>query len=62
MLAAVAGAFADAGVSHRDGAPGGRRRVDDARLVVVTHSAPDAALAGTVEKLAELDSVRAVTS
>ena len=38
---------------------GRRGAVDDATLVVVTHSAPDAALAGTVDKLAELDSVRA---
>jgi homoserine dehydrogenase len=30
--------------------------------VVVTHSAPDAALAGTVEQLSELDSVHQVTS
>ena len=34
----------------------------DATLVVVTHSAPDAALAGTVDRLAELDSVHQVTS
>ena len=33
-----------------------------AQLVVVTHSAPDAALASTVRALAELDTVREVTS
>ncbi len=60
VLAVVATAFADAGVSistvRQEG--GG----DDARLVVVTHSAPDAALAATVRRLAGLDAVRAVTS
>ena len=62
VLAAVATAFADAGVSistvRQEGSGGRRRRT----LVVVTHSAPDAALAGTVDKLAELDSVHQVTS
>jgi homoserine dehydrogenase len=44
------------------GAAGAGEFQGDATLVVVTHSAPDAALAGTVEKLAELDSVHQVTS
>jgi len=60
VLAAVATAFADAGVSISTVRQEGRD--DDARLVVVTHSAPDAALAATVQRLAELDSVREVTS
>ena len=59
VLAAVAGAFAEPGRQHPDRAAGGRG--DAARpCVVVTHSAPDAALAGTVDKLAELDVVRRV--
>jgi homoserine dehydrogenase len=36
--------------------------VGRAALVVVTHTAPDAALAATVEALAELDIVEAVAS
>jgi homoserine dehydrogenase len=35
---------------------------DDASLVLVTHSAPDAALAATVDDLRHLDVVREVTS
>ncbi len=60
VLAAVATAFAQAGVSISTVRQEGRG--DDATLVVVTHSAPDAALAGTVARLAELDAVRRVTS
>ncbi len=60
VLAAVATAFADGGVSISTVRQEGRG--DDARLVVVTHSAPDAALSETVRRLADLDSVRAVTS
>ncbi len=37
-------------------------RGDDATLVLVTHAAPDAALAATVEELRWLPVVRAVTS
>jgi len=66
VLAAVASAFADAGVSistvRQEGQGGGTAGDGGASLVVVTHSAPDAALAGTVDKLAELDSVHQVTS
>jgi homoserine dehydrogenase len=66
VLAAVATAFAEAGVSistvRQEGRGGGAGVQGDATLVVVTHSAPDAALAGTVDKLAELDSVHQVTS
>ena len=64
VLAAVATAFAEAGVSISTvRQEAGRAAGDgDASLVVVTHSAPDAALAGTVDKLAELDSVHQVTS
>jgi homoserine dehydrogenase len=75
VLAQVAGVFAEHGVSIAtvrqegrgtgngeagrdadDGAPGPK----DATLVIVTHSAPDAALAATVEALTGLDSVRGV--
>ena len=44
------------GVSDEDGAG------PDAELVVVTHAAPDRALAATVEALRDLDVVRSVTS
>ena len=69
VLAQVATAFAAHDVSIEtvrqrivehpgdDGAPSTR-----AQLVVVTHTAPDAALAATVEALAELETVREVTS
>lgn len=67
VLAQVATVFAANGVSietvrqqqhpARDGEAGGR-----AALVVVTHTAPDAALAATVEALADLDIVEAVAS
>ncbi|MDP9318462.1 MAG: homoserine dehydrogenase, partial [Actinomycetota bacterium] len=60
VLASVAQLFADEGVSietlHQDG------RGEDARLVVVTHSAPDRVLSHTVSSLAALESVHAVTS
>jgi homoserine dehydrogenase len=60
VLAAVAGVFAKHDVSIQTVQQEGRG--DDATLVVVTHSAPDAALASTVEDLRRLDVVRAVTS
>ncbi|MTD13635.1 homoserine dehydrogenase [Nakamurella sp. YIM 132087] len=60
VLAEVANAFADAGVSISTVRQEGTGR--DAELVVVTHSAPDAALAGTVTRLSELDVVHRVTS
>jgi homoserine dehydrogenase len=60
VLAAVATAFARHGVSirvvHQEGHGG------DASLVLVTHAAPDAALAATVDDLRDLDVVRAVAS
>ncbi len=60
VLASVAQLFATDGVSietlQQDG------RGDEARLVVVTHSAPDRVLRHTVGSLAKLDSVHAVTS
>ncbi len=60
VLANVARLFADEGVSietlQQDG------RGDEARLVVVTHSAPDRVLRHTVGSLEGLDSVHAVTS
>ena len=60
VLAAVATAFADAGISISTVRQEGRG--EEATLVVVTHSAPDAALSKTVARLAELDSVNRVTS
>jgi homoserine dehydrogenase len=65
VLSEVAGEFARRGVSiaavrqtggEADGSEEG------ARLVVVTHGAPDSALAATVEALAGLDVVRGVES
>ena len=60
VLASVAQLFADGGVSietlQQDG------RGDEARLVVVTHSAPDGVLKDTVGSLGALESVHAVTS
>ncbi len=60
VLAAVATAFADAGVSISTVRQQGRG--SEATLVVVTHTAPDAALSDTVAKLSGLDSVHRVTS
>jgi homoserine dehydrogenase len=60
VLAAVAGVFAAHGVSiatvHQSG------RGNEAVLVIVTHRAPDAALAATVAELRTLDVVRSVAS
>ena len=55
VLAAVAGAFADSGVSIQTVRQEGRG--DAATLVLVTHTASDAALAATVERLARMDSI-----
>jgi homoserine dehydrogenase len=64
VLAAIAGEFARQGVSiaavRQTGGRGGGG--GDARLVVVTHAAPEAALAATVEVLSGLDAVRGVDS
>jgi homoserine dehydrogenase len=60
VLAAVAQAFASQDVSISSVRQDGRG--DDASLVLVTHSATDAALAATVEQLRDLDVVRAVAS
>jgi homoserine dehydrogenase len=60
VLAAVAGAFAAAGVSISDVRQMGRGT--DAQLVAVTHSAPDAVLATTVAQLSGLPAVHRVTS
>ncbi|MEV4542762.1 homoserine dehydrogenase [Micromonospora echinaurantiaca] len=69
VLAAVAGVFARHDVSIatvRQGSAAagtsGGGRDDDAELVIVTHVAPDAALAATVGELRGLDIVRSVTS
>ena len=60
VLATVATAFAEHGVSiatvRQDG------HGDAATLVIVTHSAPDAALSATVTALREMPAVRGVTS
>jgi homoserine dehydrogenase len=60
VLAAVAGAFAEQGVSIQTVRQEGRG--DAATLVIVTHTAPDAALADTVQKLAQMEFVRRVAS
>ncbi|MCA1711433.1 MAG: homoserine dehydrogenase [Actinobacteria bacterium] len=60
VLAAVANAFATHDVSIRTVRQEGH--AGDASLVVVTHTATDAALQAVVEELKELDSVRAVAS
>ncbi|MET8253309.1 homoserine dehydrogenase [Micromonospora sp. NPDC005197] len=66
VLASVAGVFARHDVSIatvRQGSAGGAPGRDgDAELVIVTHVAPDAALAATVAELRGLDIVRSVTS
>jgi homoserine dehydrogenase len=60
VLATVATEFSRNGVSIQTVRQEGHGR--DAELVIVTHRAPDAALAATVEALAGLDMVRKVTS
>ncbi len=60
VLAQVALVFADHEVSIQTVRQSGRG--DDARLVVSTHGATDAALAATVESLRALDTVRDVAS
>jgi homoserine dehydrogenase len=60
VLAAVAGAFAEEGVSIQTVRQEGRG--DAATLVIVTHIAPDEALAHTVQTLAKMDIVRRVAS
>lgn len=60
VLAAVATSFARRDVSIQTVRQEGHG--DDATLVVVTHTASDAALAATVEDLNRLDTVRAVAS
>jgi homoserine dehydrogenase len=60
VLATVAGVFARHDVSIATVRQSGRG--DDAILVIVTHGAPDAALAATVEELRQLDIVRSIAS
>ncbi len=60
VLASIAQLFATEGVSIEKVQQDGRG--DEARLVVVTHAAPDAVLSRTVAALAALDAVHAVTS
>ncbi|MBO0870257.1 MAG: homoserine dehydrogenase [Micromonosporaceae bacterium] len=60
VLAAVAGVFAQHDVSIATVRQSGRGA--DATLFIVTHTAPDAALAATVEQLRRLDIVRSIAS
>jgi homoserine dehydrogenase len=56
VLAAVAGTFAEEGVSIQTVRQEGRG--DAATLMIVTHSASDAALARTVDRLGDMESIR----
>jgi homoserine dehydrogenase len=56
VLSAVAGAFADNGVSIQTVRQEGRG--DAATLVLVTHIAREAALSSTVDRLTHLDVIR----
>jgi homoserine dehydrogenase len=60
VLATVAGVFAKHDVSIATVRQSGRN--DEAVLVIVTHGAPDAALAATVDELRGLDIVRSIAS
>jgi len=60
VLATVAGVFAQHEVSIATVRQSGRE--EEAKLVIVTHGAPDANLAATVESLSRLDIVRSITS
>jgi len=60
VLARIAEAFARHYVSIKAVRQEGRG--DDAQLVIVTHTAPDAALAACVDDLGAMDVVRAVAS
>jgi homoserine dehydrogenase len=60
VLATVAGVFAKHEVSIATVRQSGRDA--DATLVIVTHGAPDAHLAATVEELETLDIVRSIAS
>ncbi|WP_433385842.1 homoserine dehydrogenase [Actinoplanes sp. CA-142083] len=60
VLAAVAGVFARHEVSIATVRQSGRE--EDAKLVIVTHGAPDANLAATVDSLSQLDIVRSIAS
>jgi homoserine dehydrogenase len=62
VLAAIAGEFARHGVSIAAVRQTGGGTGEDARLTVVTHAAPEAALAATVAVLGGLDAVRGVDS
>jgi len=60
VLAPVADAFAQNGVSIKDVRQEGRG--EDANLVIMTHSAREAALAKTVSTLSAMEAVRNVDS
>ena len=60
VLAKVAGAFAEQGISIQTVRQEGRGQA--ATLVIVTHTATDAALAATVEQLGRMDFIRRAAS
>ena len=60
VLAAVAGVFAKHEVSIATVRQSGRE--EDAKLVIVTHGAPDSNLTATVDSLSQLDIVRSIAS
>jgi homoserine dehydrogenase len=60
VLATVAGVFAKHEVSIATVRQSGRE--EDAKLVIVTHGAPDANLAATVDALSQLEIVRSIAS
>jgi homoserine dehydrogenase len=60
VLAPVADAFAQRGVSIKAVRQEGRG--EDANLVIVTHTAREAALSATVTSIGEMEAVRAVDS
>jgi homoserine dehydrogenase len=60
VLATVAGVFAKHEVSIATVRQSGR--AEDAKLVIVTHGAPDENLAATVAELEQLDIVRSIAS
>lgn len=60
VLASISGAFGETGVSIRSVWQEGRG--DEATLLLVTHTAPEAAHDKAIARLAELPSVRQVAS
>lgn len=60
VLASISGAFGQAGVSIRSVWQEGRG--EDATLLLITHSAPEAAHAKALDQLSEIGTVRQVAS